>query len=180
MYTIYKQFDFCYGHRVWSQALDSNFAIDACLACRHIHGHQGTIKVHLQAEKLEAGMVTDFKHLGWFKKWLDDTLDHKFIMDINDPLLSHEVPDLKFGEVSILFGGDLAPIGSIQIDPKVKLIQAVREKYEGMVFVDFVPTSENLSKWIFNIVQRKMKPLNVTVSSVEFLETPKSSSTYSI
>jgi len=51
---------------------------------------------------------------------------------------------------------------------------ALIEKYEGMVVVDFVPTSENLTRWIFDIVQERMRELNVKVESVEFWETPKS------
>lgn len=92
MYKIAKQFDFCYGHRVWSQSLNPIFSLDSCLKCRHLHGHQGTINIFLEAEELKEGMVTDFKHLNWFKKWLDDTLDHKFIMDINDPALGSLFP----------------------------------------------------------------------------------------
>ena len=92
-YQISKEFDFCYGHRVWSQKLDKEFSLDGCLACRHLHGHQGKIIIHLESDKLIDGMVTDFNHLNWFKQFLDDTVDHKFIIDSHDPLyntmLSH-------------------------------------------------------------------------------------------
>lgn len=96
LWTIDKQFDFCFGHRVWSQELDTKYSLDGCMACRHLHGHQGLIKLFLSADKLERGMVTDFKHTNIFKKWIDDMLDHKFIMDLNDPLIQHEVPELFF------------------------------------------------------------------------------------
>ena len=46
-WDISKAFDFCYGHRVWSQTLDAEFALDGCLSCRHLHGHQGKIIIHL-------------------------------------------------------------------------------------------------------------------------------------
>lgn len=51
-----------------------------------------------------------------------------------------------------------------------------QELYEGIVIVNFVPTSENLSKWFFDIVKEKMTPLNVKTKGVQFFETPKSSS----
>ncbi len=38
IWQISKEFDFCYGHRVWSQQLDSEFSLTGCLACRHLHG----------------------------------------------------------------------------------------------------------------------------------------------
>ena len=40
MWEISKKFDFCYG-RVWSQSLNTEFSLDGCLMCRHLHGHQG-------------------------------------------------------------------------------------------------------------------------------------------
>ena len=52
---------------------------------------------------------------------------------------------------------------------------AIYEKYEGMVFVDFVPTSENLAGWLLEIAQNKMEGIsNVRVKAVEYWETPKS------
>ena len=51
---------------------------------------------------------------------------------------------------------------------------AVYEKYEGFVFVDFVPTSENLSAWLLTVAQKKMAGLGVNVTAVDYWETPKS------
>ncbi|MBL3519755.1 6-carboxytetrahydropterin synthase [Aliarcobacter lanthieri] len=171
MWKISKEFDFCYGHRVWSQTLNIDFSLDSCLMCRHLHGHQGKVIVHLEATQLKDGMVTDFKHLNWFKAFLDDVLDHKFIIDINDPLFSTIVPNIK-KETLIKFNDgysiiDLTPFQNEFI-----------ELYESFIIVDFVPTSENLSAWLLKIVQNKMKEINIKVSHIEFLETPKSKSTF--
>lgn len=219
-WIIDKSFSFCYGHRVHNQRLNTKFTEsgDACLACRHLHGHEGLVKVFLE-EDLDfsgelkegkpisnvekTGMVTDFKHLGWFKNFLDDTLDHKFIMDLRDPLFPNEflelsnltvddkvvltdemgyanknaliempegyfIPDLTRARKELdqaLLRGDLSQSEA----------DAIFEKYEGAVFVDFVPTSENLSGWLLKVVQRKMKGLEgVKVKAVEYWETPKS------
>ena len=91
-WKIAKQFDFCYGHRVWSQKLNKEFSLDNRCVCRHLHGHQGKVIVYLEDDELVDGMVTDFKHLNWFKKFLDDTLDHKFIIDKSDPMFNSIVP----------------------------------------------------------------------------------------
>ena len=179
-WTIDKSFDWCYGHRVWSQALNEDFtgSEGACLACRHLHGHQGKLKVLLQGDGLENGMVTDFKHLGWMKDFIDDVLDHKMIMDIHDPLISHEVPelcagdDINLGLCNVHDEGYYTP-GMVELT-KAGVSDAVYEKYEGMVFVDFVPTSENLAAWLLGIARKKMAKLGVDVVAVEFWETPKS------
>lgn len=173
-WNISKQFDFCYGHRVWSQELNPDFSLDACLMCRHLHGHQGTIIVHLESDTLSNGMVTDFKHLNWFKKFIDDTLDHKFIIDINDPLFETLLPHFKDKKNLISFedGYKIPQLASLQEKEK-----HIIEMYEGYVIVDFVPTSENLSAWLLKIVQKKMSPFDVKVSHIEYFETPKSKST---
>lgn len=183
MWTITKQFDFCYGHRVWSQSLNAKFSLDNCLKCRHLHGHGGIINISLQADVLKDGMVTDFKHTNFFKKWLDDVLDHKFIMDREDPLLKFEVPVLFDSEGYL----DLSRLNfheegyyTIKEEFYKHHEQCLQEKYEGMVIVNFVPTSENLSQWVYTIVQEKMNELGVKVSGVQFFETPKSQSIYSI
>ncbi|WP_323587901.1 6-carboxytetrahydropterin synthase [Aliarcobacter butzleri] len=170
-WEISKEFDFCYGHRVWSQTLNIDFSLDACLKCRHLHGHQGKVIVYLESNELNNSMVTDFKHLNWFKAFLDDVLDHKFILDINDPLFSTLVPNIKKEDL-IKFDEGYFSINLTNFKNEEL------ELYESYVVVDFVPTSENLSAWFLKIVQKKMNGLNIKVSKIEFLETPKSKSTF--
>jgi 6-pyruvoyltetrahydropterin/6-carboxytetrahydropterin synthase len=173
-WEISKQFDFCYGHRVWSQTLNKDLALDECLMCRHLHGHQGQILVYLQSEVLKDGMVTDFKHLNWFKQFLDDTIDHKFIIDINDPLFSTMLPHYSNKN-------DLITMPQDYMIPNLTILKGqpshIIELYSGYVIVDFVPTSENISAWLLKIVQNKMQPLGIDVSKIEYFETPKSKST---
>ena len=52
----------------------------------------------------------------------------------------------------------------------------IKEMYEGFIIVDFVPTSENLSAWLLEIVQKKMSQIDIKVSHLEYFETPKSRS----
>jgi len=169
-WTISKEFHFCYGHRVWSQTLNKKYSIDNQCACRHLHGHQGKLIVHLWATSLKDGMVTDFKHLNWMKKFIDEVVDHKMIIDLNDPYF-------KF------FGNNkdfLLPQkeGYYIVDPVSIKGSAFPEIDEGLIYVDFIPTSENLCKWFYDIVERKMIEIDVTVEAVEFFETPKSRSYY--
>lgn len=173
-WKISKEFEFCYGHRVWSQSLNTEFSLDPCLKCRHLHGHQGKILVYLEANELKDGMVTDFKHLNWFKQFIDDVLDHKFILDINDPLFATLLPNIDKKDL-ITFPQAYKLVDLTQFrDDEIH----ISELYESYIIVDFVPTSENLSAWFLKIVQEKMNKLNVKVSHVEFLETPKSKSTF--
>ena len=172
-WEISKQFDFCYGHRVWSQTLDVEFSMDSCLACRHLHGHQGRLIVYLSSDKLVDGMVTDFHHLNWFKAFLDKTLDHKFIIDINDPLFETLLPHFadKQNLIACKENFKRPNLDILQEEPEHLI-----EMYEGYIIVDFVPTSENISSWLLQIVQEKMDKIGVHVSRIEFFETPKSRS----
>ncbi|MEA3316081.1 MAG: 6-carboxytetrahydropterin synthase [Campylobacterota bacterium] len=173
-WQISKQFDFCYGHRVWSQELNKEYSLDECMMCRHLHGHQGKVLVYLQSDVLEKGMVTDFKHLNWFKKFLDDVIDHKFIIDINDPLFSTLLPHYKDkNNFHIMKENYKVPDLTIIKDEPRHII----EMYEGYIIVDFVPTSENLSYWLLQIVDNKMSKIGIRVSHLEYFETPKSKST---
>lgn len=172
-WQISKQFDFCYGHRVWSQELNTEFSLDGCLMCRHLHGHQGKVLVHMESSKLQNGMVTDFKHLNWFKKFLDETIDHKFIIDINDPLFPTLLPHYK-DKLNLIEAAENYKVPNLSIVKDEEL--HIKEMYEGFIIVDFVPTSENLSAWLLNIVQEKMSEIDIKVSHLEYFETPKSRS----
>jgi len=173
-WQISKQFDFCYGHRVWSQELNKEYSLDECMMCRHLHGHQGKILVYLESDTLNKGMVTDFKHLNWFKKFLDDVIDHKFIIDINDPLFETLLPHYKDKN-------SFHTMKENYMIPDLTIIKNqprhIIEMYEGYIVVDFVPTSENLSYWLLKIVDEKMSKIGIRVSHLEYFETPKSKST---
>ena len=195
-WTIDKQFDFCFGHRVWSQDLNTKYSLDGCLACRHLHGHQGKVRLFLAANELQKGMVTDFKHTNIFKKWLDDIMDHKFIIDINDPLFENLAGDILlttdnnlpwYENLMVDYNSeydyarpDLDHITDILSELNISDAQkqALFEKYEGLIIVDFVPTSENLCKWWYEVANKMLNELGIDVVAVEYWETPKSHCKY--
>lgn len=170
MFKITKDFECDYGHRVHNQTLDKEYSLDECLVCRHLHGHRMKLSVTLSAYTLTDDMVTDFKHLNWLKQFIDDVVDHKFIIDMNDPMFK-VITGRDTDEVGIVTWEDLVEFGSFELDPTTPLENEILESF---VVVDFVPTSENMSKWFFEIVEAKMEQLNVIVDSVVFQETPKS------
>ena len=178
MHIIDKTFEFCYGHRVWTQKLNGKYAADLKCACRHLHGHEGKMQVYLTADKLDAtGMVTDFRHLEWLKKWINEHIDHQFIIDRNDPLFDQIVgQDKVLVPVHVTdtwkVAGWKVDLSNLQPDtPEF-------EYYEGFLVVDFVPTSENLSSWMAELVDVKMEALNVKVHHIDWWETPKSRSVF--
>jgi len=79
MFTISRQFTFCYGHRL----------LRHCGKCANLHGHNGTVNIELRNDQLNPqGMVVDFidvkNSLG---KWIEETLDHRLILEERDPLV---------------------------------------------------------------------------------------------
>lgn len=183
-WEITKSFDFCFGHRVWTQKLNPELSCNSSCKCRHQHGHQGLINISLSGSELNnAGMVLDFVELSWFKKWLDAVLDHKMILDYLDPSLPIFYPlfDNRDDEDNINFDQIFEHFkeGYMLVKSEMygTLSSTEQEIYGGLVLVPFVPTSENLSKWLFDIVQKKLEGY-ATVSKIEFYETPKSCSTY--
>lgn len=176
-HIIDKTLEFCYGHRVHTQVLDGRYADDLKCACRHLHGHEGKVQVFLTADKLDnTGMVTDFRHLEWLKKWINQYVDHQFILDLNDPLFLKITGNRELVPVWVPYTDVVAgwTLSLDDLDPA----SAEYEYYEGFFIVDFVPTSEKLSEWMAKIVDAKMRELGVTVHHIDWWETPKSRSSY--
>lgn len=178
MFEISKSIGFDYGHRVWTQKLNSEFSIDDSCVCRHLHGHRAKVDVHLKSDTLDPqGMVTDFKHLGWLKQFLDNYIDHKFILDKNDPLFDKFLGTDYDHLYPIPIPGTKTIVGEC-VEPYAPAGTPEYEWYESFFIVDFIPTSENLSKWLHNIVETKMEELNVEVPKIVWWETPTSKSMY--
>ncbi len=171
MWSIDKSFTFEAGHRVWAQKLDRpDLSIVTECACKHLHGHSYTVKIFLTSGQLDQSqMVTDFKNLGFMKEFLDSKLDHKFILDINDPFfkmitgcdaplrLTHQFTDL--------------------IDFPYPMTSDEIEYRKSFVLVDFVPTSENICRHLKEYAQGRLSDVAV-VSAVELWETAKSHCRY--
>jgi 6-pyruvoyltetrahydropterin/6-carboxytetrahydropterin synthase len=122
------------------------------------------------------GMVTDFRHLEWLKKWINEYIDHQFILDKSDPLYDNIIGNRNLIPVLVpntthVAGWHLDLSGIEENTPEY-------EYYEGFMVVDFVPTSENLSAWMAELVEAKMQNLGVWVDKIDWWETPKSRSTF--
>jgi 6-pyruvoyltetrahydropterin/6-carboxytetrahydropterin synthase len=177
-WLIDKTFEFCYGHRVWTQTLNGAYADDLKCACRHLHGHEGKVQVFMESDKLDdTGMVTDFRHLEWLKKWINANIDHQFVIHREDPLYDYLVGNNTalvpvFVPDTVFVAGHKVDLTGM--DAKLPMF----ELFEGMFVVDFVPTSENLSAWLGGLVQKKMDGLGVNVTRIDWWETPKSRSSW--
>jgi len=79
MFTISRQFTFCYGHRLLNHSGK----------CANLHGHNGTVKVELENSQLNPqGMVVDFVDIkNTLAEWIETTLDHRLILKYSDPLV---------------------------------------------------------------------------------------------
>lgn len=173
MYTINKSFDFCYGHRIWNQKLP---APQVC-KCRRLHEHESCVEVNLQSQKLMDGMVLDFNHLKPVKEFIDEVIDHKFFMDIDDPLLKQwlNMCHLSFEDLDYQESDTWWVCSSEITQPK-----SVAEWLHSLVIVDFVPTSENLSRWLNQQVRKMLiMPREIEISvGITWHESAKSCASY--
>ena len=79
MYSVTKQIEFCYGHRL----------LDYDGLCKHPHGHNAVAEIEVRAELLDGrNMVVDFGDIkALVKEWVDRELDHRMILRHDDPLV---------------------------------------------------------------------------------------------
>src|SRR5688572_15808583 len=79
MYSVTKQLDFCYGHRL----------LDYEGVCKHPHGHNAVVELEIQADTLDRrNMVVDFTDIKRaMQGWIDRELDHRMILRRDDPLV---------------------------------------------------------------------------------------------
>jgi 6-pyruvoyltetrahydropterin/6-carboxytetrahydropterin synthase len=171
-WSINKSFSFEAGHRVWSQKLEhEELSISTNCYCKNLHGHSYEVKVFLSADELDySNMVTDFRNLEFFKKFLDDVLDHKFLIDINDPNF-----DIITGcePIKLENFNNFTNLNTIvsSTDDRILLHRG------SFVLVDFVPTSENICKYLKIYAASKIGHL-AEVEAVELWETKKSHCRY--
>ena len=79
MYRVTREIEFCYGHRLLQYEGK----------CRHLHGHNGRAVIALEAPDLDSrGMLVDFADIKrHVQRWVDENLDHNFLLCRDDPIL---------------------------------------------------------------------------------------------
>lgn len=78
MYRVTKELEFCFGHRL----------AEYQGKCRHLHGHNAKVALVMEVPELDKlGMAVDFSKIKkTMQKWVDETLDHKLLLQKGDPL----------------------------------------------------------------------------------------------
>jgi len=154
--------------------VNTKYAIEDDNPCRRIHGHQGNITIIVESNNLDnRDFVIDFKELTFIKKFINDNLDHRFILSYEDPrfeqLACCSVSDVKRQSTPVVI------LDEISMCWRCKDIEL-----DSFVFVDFNPTSERLAQWIYDGVEKCIdeSPFNCKVKEVIWSETPKTKAVY--
>lgn len=119
--------------------------------CNQLHGHSWVVTFTYEGQPDDRGMVIDFAEFRKMKAWIEEHLDHKFLVKANHLLLtpyhhSDEEFDIEINEL-------------------------------GIIPLDFNPTSENLAKYLHGACCQEMH-LDPTKLDVTIQETCTSSATY--
>ena len=157
---IMKSFSFCYGHRIWNQELSDN---QIC-KWRYCHGHQGRVDIVLSRPVTHRGMVLDFNELKCIKGFSDSVLDHKFLMDVNDPLVLEYLKILNCSLDDIHCNGShVYSYGKIMKKQNKEFLQ---ELCDSLVILQREPTSENLCLFLKHQVEEMLFEVNQKIHAV--------------
>ena len=95
-----------YGHNIGLSAVFRQPHADHS-HCRFLHGYSLAFKFTFGCSELDhRNWCVDFGGLKPLKKWLEDTFDHKTVLDRNDPWLVklQELEEFGLAEVTVLDG----------------------------------------------------------------------------
>lgn len=196
MYKISKEFEFDFAHRVWNQGLVEQYALTTSNKCRQVHGHRAKVRVTLYADNIEGqnDMVLDFNNLNFFRKMINEELDHKFLLFEKDPfirmLIPNEITDSK-GDKHFTSTLPLPNIKAkgVKIDDELSLtpldvhIKNMYNEYlSSFVILPINSTAENLSKFFCDYICDEFSNISyfnhITDVEIDFYETPTCRATY--
>lgn len=74
-----------FGHEIGLSSCFRQWRADS--HCKFLHGYALSIRLEFEADKMdERNWVIDFGSLKGFKKWLEETFDHKLLVALDDPM----------------------------------------------------------------------------------------------
>lgn len=122
--------------------------------CRNLHGHRYRIDVGVDDKVIttkgasDEGMVIDFSDL---KQIIMEQIDERF---------DHGFCMYRKDDFATTFLDEFVPTG------------------QKIIFVDFIPTAENLAKHWFNILKSALEARDIKLKHVRVWETPTSMAFY--
>ena len=122
--------------------------------CFNIHGHRYKIKVAVN------GLLVDKK----------GSSDEGMVVDFGDlkKIMLEEIDDV-YDHGFVMY----------KIDPMQEYFVRLRKVFnQKIIFVDFVPTAENLAKHWYQILEKRLKEINIEMSYIKVWETPTSTAVY--
>lgn len=150
MYIVSKKFTFDAAHRLRK---------DYPGKCRFIHGHTYTVEIEVAQDEgalNEYDFVIDFGDLDVVKKWINETMDHKFIISTDDPI--YKAAKTAEGRADLLSTFDI--------------------RFEDFCPIEGNSTAENIASHIFWYTKLALKAFpHVKLYAVTVWETPKCKAT---
>ncbi len=209
-WNISKVFNgLCYAHRVHCQDIRHALCTDGDTnACLRTHGHNGVAELTIGGNELSKGFVADFKELNFMKVVYDEMFDHRFVLDVNDPIADKlaqgkfmyagEQGDLNNASILVevcgieyllpivpfeVKGTDLIPfyrVGDLDTIATMhpEFARTDLSHLEALSLVNYIPSSENFVKHMFELAQSVLAPYHITVVSSSWKETEKSTAVY--
>lgn len=155
--------DFSYGHRVVGHENK----------CRHLHGHNGRVHFHCQAERCvspldQVGRVIDFGEIkSRLCMWIENNWDHKFLAWKEDRLMSGIIDLLDMDE------NNGAPY-TVTTENDVMF-------RDSLVFLPFNPTAENMAEYLVNVIgPQQLQGTGIVLVEVVIEETAKCHASFSL
>jgi len=138
--------------------------------CRRAHGHRYSIELTCAATGLdEVGRVIDY---GVIKEkvggWLNNTLDHRMILEVDDPMIAGMVAGLRPDEPEAV-RNEAVRLTNLAVRTGTINLGVLEDE---IVVVPFSPTSENLVVFVAENANRLLAPHGVKVIHVKLWETP--------
>ena len=131
-----------YGHNIGLSAVFRQPNADHS-HCHLLHGYSLAFKFTFGCKGLDnKNWAVDFGGLKPLKKWLEDSFDHKLVLDENDPHLDQfqQLEDMDLAEIRIFNGVGAEMFAKHAFEFADKLI---REKTNSRCFVDSVECMEH-------------------------------------
>lgn len=133
-----------YGH---------NLGLSACFRqpfahshCRFLHGYSLAFKFTFACANLdERNWVVDFGGLKPLKAWLEDTFDHKVVLDENDPYLDYfkQLQNVGLAELTIVDGVGVEMFAKHAYNFADKLVKEITDNRCWVVSVECMEHGAN-------------------------------------